>query len=165
MPRLALPATDGTSIPVDTPPLGFDRLVLYAYPRTGRPNEQPLTPDWDEIPGARGCTPESCGFRDYAGDLSAVGAAVVGVSVQSTDDQREAAQRLGLPFPLLSDVDLKLADALLLPTFVAGGVALLRRLTLIVRLGLIEKVFYPVFPPDSHADEVLAWIKARHPDE
>jgi peroxiredoxin len=164
MPHLTLSATDGSSIAVDAPPSGFDRLVLYAYPRTGRPNEPTLTPDWDQIPGARGCTPESCGFRDHAADLAAVGVAVVGVSTQSTDDQREAAQRLGLPFPLLSDVDMRLAGALQLPTFVAGGLTLLRRLTLVIRGGLIEKVFYPVFPPDGHAVEVLDWIKAGHPD-
>ena len=164
MPHLALPATDGSSFPVDRPPTGFERLVLYAYPRTGRPDEAPLTTDWDRIPGARGCTPESCGFRDHAADLAAVGAAVAGLSTQSTEYQREAVERLRLPFPLLSDVDRRLAHALRLPTFEAGGQVLYKRLTLVVRGGLVEKVFYPVFPPDGHAREVLDWIaRTRDP--
>lgn len=161
MPHLTLPATDGSSFPVGRPPPGFERLVLYAYPRTGRPSEDPLTPDWDQIPGARGCTPESCGFRDHAAELAAVGAAVAGVSTQPTHYQREAVARLRLPFPLLSDANLRLADVLRFPTFVVGGHVLLKRLTLIVRDGLVEKVFYPVFPPDSHAKEVLGWIQTR----
>jgi peroxiredoxin len=118
-----------------------------------------MTADWDEIPGARGCTPESCGFRDHAADLAAMGAIVVGVSTQSTGYQREAAQRLQLPFPLLSDADLQLARALRLPTFEAGGLTLLKRITMVVKDGLIERVFYPVFPPDSHAAEVLDWVR------
>jgi peroxiredoxin len=161
MPKLSLLATDGSWFPVDRPPAGFDRLVLYAYPSMGRPGEPPLTPDWDEIPGARGCTPESCGFRDHAADLAVAGAAVAGVSTQETDDQREAVERLRLPFPLLSDADQELAKALRLPTFRAGGHVLLKRLTLIVREGVVETVFYPVFPPDRHAGEVLAWLEGR----
>jgi peroxiredoxin (alkyl hydroperoxide reductase subunit C) len=161
MPRLSLPATNGESFPVSEPPAGSDRLVLYAYPRTGRPDESPLTPEWDQIPGARGCTPESCGFRDHAAVLAAAGAAVAGVSTQSTDYQREAVQRLRLPFPLLSDADLRLARALRLPTFEAGGHVLYRRLTLVVRDGLVEKAFYPVFPPDRHAEVVLDWVAGR----
>ena len=161
MPRLILPATDGSWFSVGGPPGGFDRLVLYAYPRTGRPGEDPLTPDWDQIPGARGCTPESCGFRDHAAELAAVGAAVAGVSTQPTDYQREAVERLRLPFPLLSDANLRLAETLRFPTFEAGGQALLKRLTLVVRDGLVEKVFYPVFPTDGHAEEVLDWIQSR----
>jgi peroxiredoxin len=159
MPRLLLPATEGSRFPVDRPPAGFDRLILYAYPRTGRPGVPPLTDDWDAIPGARGCTPESCGFRDHAAELAAVGTALAGVSTQDTEYQREAVERLLLPFPLLSDADLQLADALRLPVFSAGGQTLLKRLTLIVRDGVVEKVFYPVFPPDRHAEEVLAWIQ------
>jgi peroxiredoxin len=159
MPRLRLPATDGSLFPVGRPPVGFDRLVLYAYPRTGRPGEDPLTADWDQIPGARGCTPESCGFRDHAAELARLGAAVVGLSTQPTDYQREAVERLRLPFPLLSDAKLRLAGVLQLPTFQAGGQALLKRLTLVVRDGHVEKVFYPVFPPDGHAEEVLGWIQ------
>jgi peroxiredoxin len=159
MPSLSLPATDGSWLRVDRPPAGFDRLVLYAYPRIGRPSVPPVTPDWDSIPGARGCTPESCGFRDHADELAAAGAAVAGVSTQGTEDQREAVERLRLPFPLLSDADLKLARPLHLPTFQAGGQVLLKRLTLIVRGGVIETVFYPVYPPDGHAEEVLAWLR------
>jgi peroxiredoxin len=161
MPPLSLPSTDGSSFSVSGPPPGFDRLVLYAYPRTGRPNEPPLIPGWDQIPRARGCTPEACGFRDHAADLVAAGASVAGVSTQASEYQREVVQRLTLRFPLLSDVDLRLGHTLRLPTFEAGGLVLYRRLTLIVREGLVEKVFYPVFPPDGHAEEVLAWVLGR----
>jgi peroxiredoxin len=161
MPALTLPATDGSAFRVDRPPAGFDRLVLYAYPRTGRPDEPPLTADWDRIPGARGCTPESCGFRDHAAELTAVGAAVAGVSTQDTQYQREAVERLRLPFPLLSDADLRLVEGLRLPTFDVGSNVLMKRLTLVVRAGLIEHVFYPVFPPDRHAEAVLEWLADR----
>ena len=161
MPALALPSTSGAMVRVDLAPEDADRLVLYAYPRTGRPGEPPLTPDWDLIPGARGCTPESCGFRDHAAELADAGAAVVGVSTQPTNDQREVAERLGLPFPLLSDGDLELTHALGLPTHIVAGHTLVRRLTLVVRDSRIEHVFYPVFPPDTHAGNVLAWLLAR----
>ena len=161
MPDLALPSTSGGSVRVDLVPEGADRLVLYAYPRTGRPGEPPLTPDWDLIPGARGCTPESCGFRDHAADLWDAGAAVAGLSTQSTEDQLEVVERLGLPFPLLSDGDLQLTHALALPTHIVAGQTLVKRLTLVVRDGRIEHVFYPVFPPDTHAPKVLAWLLAR----
>jgi peroxiredoxin len=161
MPALALPSTSGGRVRVDMVPEGADRLILYAYPRTGRPGEQPLTPDWDLIPGARGCTPESCGFRDHAADLWHVGAAVAGVSTQSTEDQLEVVERLGLPFPLLSDGDLQLTHALGLPTHIVAGQTLVKRLTLVVHGGRIEHVFYPVFPPDTHAENVLAWLLAR----
>jgi peroxiredoxin len=146
---------------IDLAPDGAERLVLYAYPRTGRPGEPPLTPDWNLIPGARGCTPESCGFRDHAGELWAAGAAVAGVSSQTTEDQREVVGRLGLPFPLLSDDDLHLTHALDLPTHVVAGRTLLKRLTLVVRDSRIEHVFYPIFPPDTHAADVLAWLVAE----
>jgi peroxiredoxin len=165
MPPIALPATSGEPVRVDTVPAGFGRLIIYAYPMTGLPGV-PVPDGWDEIPGARGCTPESCGFRDHAAELAALGAAVAGLSTQSTAYQQEAAARLRLPFPLLSDADLTLTHALKLPTFEidlapayeGGGYrTLLRRLTLVVSRGVIEKVFYPVFPPDRHAEEVLAW--------
>jgi peroxiredoxin len=161
MPRLALASTDGGATRVDVVPEGCERLVLYAYPRTGRPGEEPLAADWNQIPGARGCTPESCGFRDHAAELREAGAAVAGVSTQKTEYQREAAERLRLPFPLLSDADLELARALALPTFATAGQTLLKRLTLVVRDGRVEHVFYPVFPPDTHAAAVLVWIRGR----
>lgn len=160
MPPIALASTNGRPVRVDVVPEGAERLVLYAYPRTGRPGESPLMPDWDEIPGARGCTPESCGFRDHAAELSEAGAAVAGVSTQDTEYQREAAERLRLPFPLLSDASLNLARALELPTFEVVGQTLLKRLTLVVRDGAVEHVFYPVFPPDEHAEAVVAWLRA-----
>jgi peroxiredoxin len=138
------------------------RTVVYAYPRTGQPGVDPLVADWDAIPGARGCTPESCGFRDHHAELAAQGAAVFGLSTQDTAYQREAVERLRLPFALLSDEDLALTRALRLPTFDAAGVTLLRRLTMVLRDGVVEHVFYPVFPPDGHAAEVLAWLRA-HP--
>lgn len=167
MPAIALPSTHGGEVRVDAVPDGLDRLVLYAYPMTGRPGVD-LPEGWDDIPGARGCTPESCGFRDHAADLASAGAGVVGVSTQSTSYQHEAAERLRLPFALLSDAELQLASALSLPTMRielsashdGGGTAtLLKRLTLVVRDGVIEHVFYPVFPPDEHAAQVLAWLR------
>jgi peroxiredoxin len=157
LPALVLPATDGTS--VDLAELGPGRTVLYVYPMTGRPGVD-LPDGWDEIPGARGCTPESCAFRDHFAELRAAGAvAVHGLSSQDTAYQGEAAQRLALPFTLLSDADRALAADPGLPTFEAGGMTLYRRITLIVADGRIEHVFYPVFPPDAHAGEVLAWLQ------
>ena len=162
VPPLALPSTDGGRMRVDLVPEGADRLVVYAYPWTGRPGEPLLTPDWDSIPGARGCTPESCAFRDHAADLRAGGAAVAGLSTQDTAYQREVVERLGLPFPLLSDEQLTLTRGLRLPTFTVDAHTLLRRLTLVVRNGVVEHVFYPVFPPDLHAVSVLEWVRG-HP--
>ncbi len=161
MPTLSLPATNGGRMRVDLTPDGADRLVLFAYPRTGRPGEDPLVPDWDLIPGARGCTPQACSFRDLAAELGTAGAAVAGLSTQDSDYQRESAQRLHLPFPLLSDATLTLADALRLPTFRVAGLTLLKRLGLVIRDGVIERVSYPVFPPDRHAADVLDWIRAN----
>jgi len=155
VPALTLPGTSGD--PLDLSVL-TGRTVVYAYPRTGRPDEAPLVEDWDTIPGARGCTPESCAFRDHHAALRAAGAGVVGLSTQDPDYQREAATRLHLPYPLLSDADLALTRALDLPTFEAAGQVLLRRLTLLVRDGVVEHVWYPVFPPDSHPQEVLSWL-------
>ena len=168
MPPVALPSTGGGTMRVDVVPGGFSRLIIYAYPLTGLPGV-PVPDGWDEIPGARGCTPESCGFRDHAAELAALGAAVAGLSTQSTGYQREAATRLRLPFPLLSDAGLALTRALGLPTFGIGLAPeyeggghreLLKRLTLVISDGRIERVFYPVFPPDAHAEEVLAWAGA-----
>jgi peroxiredoxin len=159
LPPFELAATDGSRVRLDRLP---GRLVVYAYPRTGRPGEDHLVPDWDAIPGARGCTPESCAFRDHFRDLRAAGAALVfGLSTQDTDYQREAAERLHLPFALLSDADLELTKSMRLPTFEAAGQTLLKRFTLVVADARIEHVFYPVFPPDEHAEEVLGWLRAR----
>lgn len=169
LPPIALPATRGDALRIDRVPAGFDRLVVYAYPMTGLPGVD-SPPGWDEIPGARGCTPESCGFRDHAADLAASGATVMGLSTQSSGYQAEAADRLRLPFPLLSDERLELARALGLPTFTievdrahdgGGSKTVLKRLTLVIRDGRVEYVFYPVFPPDRHAAAVLAWVTAN----
>jgi len=160
MPALTLPATDGSQVQLAA--LGAGRTVIYLYPMTGRPGVD-LPAGWDDIPGARGCTPESCGFRDLMAGLAGAGAArLFGLSSQSTGYQREAVSRLHLPFSMLSDEGLALAAALGLPTFEAGGMTLYRRLTMIITDGVIEHVFYPIFPPDQHAQEVLDWLRA-HP--
>ena len=139
--------------------------VIFCYPRTGRPDQEVLT-GWNEIPGARGCTPQSCAFRDHHEELKRAGAArVFGLSTQDTAYQREAVERLHLPFELLSDEKLALARALKLPTFEVGGMTLIKRLTLIARDGVVAKVFYPVFPPDRNAGDVLAWLAASRDDE
>jgi peroxiredoxin len=155
VPHVALPATAGAPVRLDRPG-SRPRTVVYAYPRAG----EPPVPDWDLIPGARGCTPQACAFRDHHAELAAAGAEVYGLSTQASAEQRELAERLHLPFVLLSDAGLALTRALRLPTFQAGGLTLLRRLTLVLRGGRVEHVFYPVFPPDRHAAEVLAWLRA-----
>lgn len=132
--------------------------VVYCYPRTGQPNKA-LPDGWDAIPGARGCTPEACGFRDHHADLTTIGAQIFGLSVQDTQYQQEATRRLHLQFPLLSDSDLAFTHALNLPTFDVAGMRLNKRVTLILRNGIIQHYIYPVFPPDSHAMEVLNWLK------
>jgi peroxiredoxin len=155
MPHLVLSATSG--LDVDLASLD-GTVVLYLYPMTGAPGI-PLPKDWDLIPGARGCTPEACGFRDHFAELRAAGASeVFGLSSQTTEYQREAVDRLHLPFAMLSDPAFELAEALQLPTFDVAGTRLYKRLTLIVRGGLIEHVFYPVFPTDTHAAAVVAWV-------
>ena len=155
LPDIELPATDGSTVN-----LGHLRgwQVIYVYPMTGRPGTA-LPPDWDQIPGARGCTPQSCGFRDHHAELAALGAGVFGLSTQDSDYQREARDRLHLPFELLADPALKLGDMMGLPSFDAGGARLYKRMTLIARDGRIEKVFYPVFPPDRNAADVLSWLQ------
>jgi peroxiredoxin len=158
LPALTLPSTGGT--PVDPSALK-GTTVIYIYPRTGRPDEE-SPPGWNAIPGARGCTPQSCAFRDHHAELAARGARVFGLSTQDTADQREAVDRLHLPFELLSDAGLRFARALRLPTFEVEGMTLIKRLTLIADGGRIAKVFYPVFPPDRNAADVLAWLTA-HP--
>ena len=152
---MELPATTGETI--DLAELA-GRTVLFCYPRTGRPDEE-LPPGWNAIPGARGCTPEACGFRDAHAQFAELGARVIALSTQSADYQREMAERLHLPFPVLSDEALELTRALRLPTFETSGMTLLRRITLVIDDGRIEHVFYPVFPPDSHAGEVLSWLR------
>ena len=160
MPELSLIATDGASI--DLSRLGEGRTVLYLYPLSGKPGVD-LPDGWDAIPGARGCTPEACGFRDHFRELQAAGAErVYGLSSQDTAYQAELAERLSLPFAILSDPGLRLAERLRLPTFEADGQRLYKRLTMIVSGGRVEHFFYPIFPPDKHADEVLSWLRA-HP--
>jgi peroxiredoxin len=158
LPSLSLPATDGTSVGLAALP---GRTVVYAYPRTGRPDAD-VPRGWNEIPGARGCTPQSCAFRDHYAELQELGARVFGLSTQDTEYQQEAVERLHLPFPLLSDSNLRLARALRLPTFEFEGATLLKRLTMILRDGRIEHVFYPVFPPDRNAEDVVRWLQT-HP--
>ena len=156
VPDIALPATDGRRVSLAR--IRGVRVVVYAYPRTGRPGEAPLVGDWDLIPGARGCTPETCAFRDHHSELKAAGAEVFGLSTQDTEYQRELSDRLHLPFPILSDAGLELTKAWRLPTFVVAGQTLLRRFTPVIRDGRVEHVWYPVFPPDRHAGEVLEWL-------
>lgn len=133
-------------------------VVIYCYPMTGQLGI-PLPDGWDEIPGARGCTPQSCVFRDHYQELNELGAQVFGLSTQSTDYQKEATERLHLPFELLSDCDLNFAKVLKLPTFEIEGKQLIKRVTLIANEGKIVKIFYPVFPPDSNANEVIDWLR------
>jgi peroxiredoxin len=151
---ISLAATTGEMVNLSVIP---GRTVVYCYPRTGRPDQEP--PDgWNLIPGARGCTPQSCAFRDHYRELRALGAMVFGLSTQETDYQREAVERLHLPFPLLSDAKLEFASAMRLPTFEVQSTRLLKRLTLIIRDGVVEHVFYPVFPPDQNAQAVVEWL-------
>jgi peroxiredoxin len=159
VPSIPLAATDGTSVDLA---VHAGRVVVYGYPRTGRPGE-PNPDGWEAIPGARGCTPQSCAFRDHFAELRALGVDhLYGLSTQDTAYQREAAERLHLPFPLLSDEPLALTHALRLPTFTTHGMTLLKRLTFILRDGVIEHVFYPVFPPDRNAGDVVVWIRSLH---
>jgi len=159
LPRgIALPATDGRAVDLSAL-AGLN--VIYAYPMTGRP-DRPLPDGWDALPGARGCTPQACAFRDHAAELRRLGVAeVFGLSTQTSDWQQEAVERLHLPFALLSDRDLRLAGTLRLPTFEVEGQTLLSRLTLIMREAHIEAVFYPVFPPDRAPAQVIEWLGGR----
>jgi peroxiredoxin len=157
VPAVSLHATDDTV--VDLSQLK-GRTVVFAYPRTGEPGKVSLVDDWDMIPGARGCTPQTCSFRDLFAELKAAGARqVFGLSTQSNEYQAEMAARLHLPFPVLSDEKLKLTEALQLPTMEVAGLTLIKRLALIVDDGRITHVFYPVFPPDRNAGDVLGWLK------
>ena len=153
LPKLILESSHG---PVDIS--AFE--VLYVYPRSGKPGE-PSLPGWDAIPGARGCTPQSCAFRDHAEELTQLGARVAGLSVQPLEDQLEFAQRNHMPYPVIADPGLRLRDELDLPTFEVAGHTLYKRLALVSEAGRIIKVFYPVFPPDQNAADVVAWLRAR----
>jgi peroxiredoxin len=157
LPSVTLAATDGSRVDLSTL---AGRTLVYIYPRTGVPGQAP--PDgWDAIPGARGCTPQSCSFRDHFAELKRLGVAhLYGLSTQDTGYQREAVERLHLPFPVLSDANLELARAIKLPTFAVAGMTLLKRMALVIDEGVIGKVFYPVFPPDKNAEEVIAWLQA-----
>jgi peroxiredoxin len=158
LPDVALTATDGTDVNLSKL---SGRTVVYVYPRTGRPG-QALPTGWDEIPGARGCTPQSCGFRDHFDELRQLGvAALYGFSTQDSAYQLEAVERLHLPFTILSDAELKLTRAIWLPTFAVDGMTLLKRMAWIIDDGVVSHVFYPVFPPDRSAAEVVGWLK-RH---
>ncbi len=157
LPQLTLESTHG---PVSLRALSTGLLVLYVYPRAGRPGV-PELPGWDDIPGARGCTPQSLGFRDAYERFRELGAEVAGLSAQTLDDQREFAERNAVPYTILADPELRLAAALRLPTFEAGGMRLYKRLALVVEACAIAKVFYPVFPPNESAGDVLAWLESR----
>ena len=159
MPAVSLPSTSGRT--VNLAELKTGRTAIYCYPMTGVPGRT-LPVGWDAIPGARGCTPQSCGFRDRFQEFSALETDLLGLSTQTTDYQREMAERLRLPFDVLSDAEFKFCEALGLPTFQVEGMRLVKRLTLIVREGAIETVFYPVFPPDKSAEQVIQWLR-KHP--
>jgi peroxiredoxin len=159
VPPIALPSTREREV-VLAQESQERRVVVYAYPRTGEPDKD-VPPGWDAIPGARGCTPQSCGFRDAHAEFARLGAAVYGLSTQTTEYQREMAERLHLPFEVLSDAGLRLQRALKLPTFEVAGMTLLKRMTLVLFRGEVEHVFYPVFPPDRSAQKVLDWLRAK----
>lgn len=156
MPAIALRATSGGTVDLSTPP---GRVVVYAYPMTGVPGVE-LPAGWNDIPGARGCTPQTLSFQGEKDTFAALGVTVFGLSTQTPDYQKELSDRLGLSFAILSDADFKLTDALRLPTMTVEGMRLIKRLTLVIRDGVIEHVFYPVFPPNESAAQVLAWLRA-----
>jgi peroxiredoxin len=162
LPAIALPSTAGRDVVLAE--TGRPRAVVYAYPRTGAPGE-PSPDGWDMIPGARGCTPQTCSFRDHHQELLELGAEVFGLSTQTTAFQQEMAARLHLPFEVLSDAELRLVRALRLPTFEVAGMTLIRRLTLVLQGGRIEHVFYPVFPPDQSAAQTIDWLRAHPPSD
>jgi peroxiredoxin len=157
LPNISLMATNGQNIDIGSV-TGW--LVVYCYPRTGRPDAA-LPEGWDQIPGARGCTPQSCSFRDHYQELQALGAKVIGLSVQATDYQQEMVNRLHLPFPVVSDVNYQFQKALNMPTFVTAGMTLLKRVTLIVKDGVIKAVHYPIFPSDSDPAWVIDYLKQQ----
>jgi peroxiredoxin len=156
LPSIALEATTGDAIDLSTI---AGRAVVFAYPRTGQPNAAPLVPDWDLIPGARGCTPQTCSYRDLASEFAELDCRVFGLSTQEPSYQRELSDRLHLPFPVLSDAALALTNALRLPTLTVAGHVLIARMSWIQRDGLIEEVVYPVFPPDENAADMLERVR------
>lgn len=159
LPAISLRATNDTMVTLSEL---TGRVVVFGYPRTGEPGKIALVDDWDMIPGARGCTPQTCAFRDLFAELKAAGARhVFGLSTQDNDYQTEMASRLHLPFPVLSDERLELTQALELPTMEAAGLTLIKRLALVIDDGRITHVFYPVFPPDRNAGDVLDWLRAN----
>ena len=155
MPETALAATNGARVDLGGLP-GW--VVIYIYPMTARPGV-PVPDGWESIPGARGCTPQSCAFRDHYSELQSLNTAVFGLSTQTTEYQKEARDRLHLPFELLSDSAHQLKQLLRLPTFAVAGMELYKRVTLVAANGRIRKVFYPVFPPDQNAKDVVAWLR------
>ena len=157
IPAVRLESSQG---PLDLADLAAERLVLYVYPRTGTPGVDPPE-GWDAYPGARGCTPQSCGFRDHLGELRSFGARVAGVSAQTLEAQIEFADRTHIPYPVIADPELVLRETLGLPTFEIAGTTLYKRLALVAESGTIVKAFYPVFPPDRNAEEVVAWLRRR----
>jgi peroxiredoxin len=157
LPQLTLESSQG---PVSLRALSMERLVLYVYPRTGQP-DTPAGAEWDAIPGARGCTPQSCGFRDHVGELAELGAAVAGLSAQPLEEQVEFAERNHIPYAVIADPERKLGAALRLPTFEFEGMRLYKRVTLVVEACAVAKVFYPVFPPDKNADDVVCWLREQ----
>jgi peroxiredoxin len=159
LPSIPLESTSGRKVDLSRE----NRTVVFCYPRTGRPGEDSPGPDgsWDAIPGARGCTPQACAFRDAMGEFTTAGYTVFGLSTQSTDHQREAVERLHLPYELLSDSSFAFIDVLEIPTFDHNGRRFVRRLTMVLEDGRIDHVFYPVFPPDKSPDQVLDWLRSR----
>lgn len=155
LPDIALTSTSNRQVSLRE--FSQDRVVLFFYPRTGRPDES-APEGWDEIPGARGCTPQSCAYRDHFKEFQALGISVFGISTQTVEFQKELVQRLSLPYEILSDADFKLTEALRLPTFTYKSMRLLKRLALVVDTGEVEKVFYPVFPPNKNAETVLSYL-------
>jgi peroxiredoxin len=159
LPDVTLAATDGVAVNLSKLK---GRTVVYVYPRTGRPG-QALPTGWNAIPGARGCTPQSCGFRDHFAELKQLRVdALYGLSTKDSAYQREVAERLHLPFAILSDAQFKLTSAMGLPTFTVDGMTLIKRMAWVIDDGVVAHVFYPVFPPDRSADEVIAWLKQKH---
>lgn len=158
-PNLSLSSTTGEEISPRALSLKKD-VILFCYPMTGRPGVA-LPDGWDNIPGARGCTPQNCAFKDNSQEFSALDAQLIGVSTQDTTYQKELVERIHLPYPILSDSEFKLIEALSLPTMVVANMTLIKRLTVIIRDGTIAKVFYPVFPSNKNPSEILRWLKTN----